>query len=170
MRSESPGEKGIPPSDRPVNQEVITAELSASPSAVAAPTPEPAKTAASEPTPNEAIEQTGFRDGDWTVNTTTSTGGFAFERAPLELVRSPLSEDDATLFAPSVIVDRTPVSADGLLLDEPQPIPAAGESTWFERFAHGKSIPRQTVIAFSLAGGLLILLSITSFVRRRSSR
>lgn len=162
--------KSADPSDRPVNQEVITAELSASPSAVAAPTPEPAKTAASEPTPNEAIEQTGFRDGDWTVNTTTSTGGFAFERAPLELVRSPLSEDDATLFAPSVIVDRTPVSADGLLLDEPQPIPAAGESTWFERFAHGKSIPRQTVIAFSLAGGLLILLSITSFVRRRSSR
>jgi hypothetical protein len=160
---------------RPEEQEVITAELSASPSEAVAPTPETAamtanKTTADKATTDEKIEQTGFRDGDWTVNSTTSTGGFAFERAPLDLARSPLSEDDAVLFAPSVIVDRTPVSAEGLLLDEPQPTPAVGESTWFERFSHGKSIPRQTVIAFSLAVGLLILLSITSFIRRRSSR
>ncbi|MBX3452014.1 MAG: hypothetical protein KF777_20835 [Planctomycetaceae bacterium] len=156
--------------NRPGSQEVITAELSASPSTAVAPTPDADKTTAGNTAADETIEQTGFRDGDWTVNTTTSTGGFAFERPPLELARSPLSEDDAVLFAPSVIVDRTPVSADGLLLDEPQPTPAAGESTWFDRFSHGKSIPRQTVIAFSLAVGLLILLSITSFIRRRSSR
>lgn len=162
--------KSADPTDRAVNREVITAELSASANSAAAPASEPATTTTGESTPGEAIEQTGFRDGDWTVNTTSSTGGFAFERGPTELARSPLSEDDAVLFAPSMIVDRTPVSADGLLLDEPQPTPAAGESTWFERLSHGKSIPRQTVIAFSLAVGLLILLSITSFIRRRSSR